>query len=135
MIAKDFGGWHVRKLALNSLNSNRYYYEREVWWAAIGHNVGSEEDGKGANFARPVLVVRKFNQSLFFGLPLSTTLKSGKYYFPLVVAGVANNALLSQLRAYDTKRLVNKLDVIDEMTYDLLLNRLSDIIKPPLARG
>ena len=61
METKDYGGWHVAKLAINYLVSVRYFYEREVWWTAIGHNVGNEEDGKGAKYARPVLVLRKFN--------------------------------------------------------------------------
>lgn len=101
MIAKDYGGWHSRKIELNELERVRYFYEREVWWVAIGQYIGSEEDGKGSNFARPVLIVTKFNKSLFYGLPLSTTENVGRYYHSLIVAGVPNKALLSQLRAFD----------------------------------
>lgn len=35
------------------------FNEREVWWCAIGVNVGYEIDGKGKDFARPVLVLKK----------------------------------------------------------------------------
>ena len=54
MNEKDYGGWHSRKIEVNRLISIRYFYEREVWWAVVGQNIGSEEDGKGKNFARPV---------------------------------------------------------------------------------
>jgi len=131
---KDYAGWHIRKLAINSLESQRYFYEREIWWVAIGHNVGSEEDGKGSNYARPVLVLRKFNQSLFFGLPLSTTRRTGEYYAPMVAAGVSNKALLSQLRVFDAKRLINKLDVLAESEFHAVQDQIIAIIKPPLAR-
>jgi len=76
MASKDYAGWHAKKSLINGNNSKPLFYEREVWWVAIGHNVGNEEDGKGRDFARPVLIIRKFNKSLFYGLPLSTAIKS-----------------------------------------------------------
>lgn len=76
------------------------------------HNIGSEEDGKGPTFARPVLIVRKFNRELFYGLPLSTTQRTGRYYHPIVLNGVENRILLTHLRSFSSKRLINKISVM-----------------------
>ncbi len=117
MLNKDFNTWYSKKKALQANSSKRFFYEKEVWWASIGVNLGDEEDGKGNNFARPVLVIRKFNKHLFLALPLSTTSKRGRYYFELNINGIANVAILSQLKALDRKRLINKMAVIDNGTY------------------
>lgn len=128
MSAKDFTGWHARKLAINQLESQRYFYEREIWWVAVGHNVGSEEDGKGASYARPVIVYRKFNQSLFYGLPLSTTPKTGKYYYAINTLGVTDKVLLSHMREFDAKRLISKIAVVSSADYSGIRRQLLSLL-------
>ncbi len=95
---KDYEVWHTKKASLNATRNEVYFYEREVWWVAIGHNIGDEEDGKGHNFARPVLIVRKFNKSLFYGVPLSTALKRGKYYQGVTIKGDARGLTFAYAR-------------------------------------
>ena len=34
--------------------------ERDVWWASLGENIGSEVNGKSDRFSRPVLVLRNW---------------------------------------------------------------------------
>jgi mRNA interferase MazF len=129
---KDFTAWHARKSTLNSLSERPYFYEREVWWVAIGHNIGDEEDGKGKKFARPVLVLRKFNRNLFYGVPLSTTKNRGPYHHPFNRQdGSLSVALLSQLRAYDTRRLLDKHGDISKEAYGALQAKLAAIINRP----
>lgn len=44
---------------------------------AVKHRrISDEQDGKNAEFTRPVLVLRKFNHSLFLGIPLTTNRKN-----------------------------------------------------------
>lgn len=95
---------------------------------AIGLNVGDEEDGKGRNFARPVLVLRKFNKSLFYGVPLSTKLKEGKYYSGITLAGEEVSALMSQMRSYDSSRLLSKLGSVSVNDISRVRSGLSKII-------
>jgi len=104
-VEKNFLGWYERKIVVQGDETVRYFYEREVWWAAVGCNVGFEEDGKGFDFARPVLIVRKFNEHFFIGVPLSTTSKTGRYYYRFESSPGCKTALLSQVRALDAKRL------------------------------
>jgi mRNA interferase MazF len=54
---KDFDRWNKKKKALNETDFTDYVHEREVWWCALGVNVGLEADGKHDNFERPVLVL------------------------------------------------------------------------------
>ncbi|EKD80624.1 MAG: hypothetical protein ACD_40C00048G0001, partial [uncultured bacterium] len=85
---KDFDGWIEKKKQTDAKTSRApYFKERDIWWVSVGVNVGFEEDGKNGNFVRPVLVVKKFNQELFLGLPMSTKLKKNKYYLPVSMQG------------------------------------------------
>lgn len=85
MYVKDFGNWNIRKKDLDRRTSRPpFFKEKEVWWLSIGVNIGYEEDGKGRNFARPVLILRKFNNQLFLGIPLSTKTKANIYYIEFV---------------------------------------------------
>jgi mRNA-degrading endonuclease toxin of MazEF toxin-antitoxin module len=108
-IVKRFKAWNKLKFKLHfNKNIPAGYKERDIWWVAIGHNVGTEEDGKGLMFNRPVLVVKGFSRYQFWGIPLSTTTKNGIYYHQFVFNGKVSTALLSQLRVYDTRRLISK---------------------------
>lgn len=106
MSAKDYAGWHIVKRRLEDQATVRYFHERQIWWTALGLNIGFEEDGKGTDWARPVLVLVKFNNSFFYGVPLSTTRKSGRYYMHFEYEGGQSSALLTQMRAFDARRLL-----------------------------
>jgi mRNA interferase MazF len=46
--------------------------ERDLWWASIGENVGSEINGKSERFSRPVLILRKLAHGFFLVAPTTT---------------------------------------------------------------
>ena len=46
----------------------------------IGKNIGYEQNGKGDEFLRPVVVLRKFSNRYFLGVPLSSKEKGGNYF-------------------------------------------------------
>jgi mRNA interferase MazF len=97
--------------------SNRLigYKERDIWICNVGENVGYEEDGKGKEFRRPVLVVKSFGKNLCHIIPLSTTEKRGRFYFPFEgKTGKLSTALLSQSRSIDTARLRKKIGYISK---------------------
>lgn len=114
---KDFVGWAEHKIYIQRQSPTPFFHEREIWWAYIGHNIGSEEDGKGRKYARPVLVMRKFNRYLFWGIPLSTKRRKGIYYNDVFYNLKLDTALLSQLRAFDSRRLFERLGQIDELNF------------------
>jgi mRNA interferase MazF len=69
---KDFDHWNRIKKQVNDDAAARvFFHPREMWFAHLGINLGFEQDGCGTEFLRPVLVVRKFNNQVFWALPLT----------------------------------------------------------------
>lgn len=105
MIHKDFKTWHKIKLYLHNEKERPHFHEGEVWFCSLGENIGFEQDGRGKEFMRPVVIVRKFNKEVCWGLPLTKNPKRGKYYFSFNLNGKTSTAILSQLKLIDSKRL------------------------------
>lgn len=68
---KDFDGWNILKQRIDSRVPAFHVKEREFWYVHLGINVGVEENGKGSDFKRPVLVMKKIG-NIFAVLPLTT---------------------------------------------------------------
>ena len=125
---KDFDNWNEHKKAIDSTNTGLYFYERDIWWCSLGVNVGFEQDGKNEYFTRPVLVLKKFSKNVFIGIPLSTSNKTGRYYFKFNFQGQTSNALLSQIRLFDTKRLKDKLGRLPKSIFKEIRQKVKDLI-------
>lgn len=109
---KDFDSWNKIKKELSE-GKRVYFYKGEVWFTSIGKNIGDEEDGKNFSFERPVLIVRKFNNNIFLGVPLtSNEKKEGKYYHKLI-SFPGSTGILSQIRLFDAKRLLRLMGKIN----------------------
>src|SRR5277367_5081806 len=78
---KDFWKWHAKKEMLNNGEGTAFFQEREVWWCALGANIGFEQDGSSDLFTRPVVILTKFNLETGLVVPLTVEPKTGKYYF------------------------------------------------------
>lgn len=105
---KDFDRWNEAKKHINDAKFVEFANEREVWWASLGLNVGSEQDGTSDAFERPVLIVRKFNRDTALIVPRRTT-----YHMAIRHEGREFTAVISQLRLISTKRLARKLYQMD----------------------
>ena len=108
---KDFDRWNKKKKALNANETEPLYFrEGDIWWVHLGVNIGYEVDGKQSNFARPVIVLRKYNKYSFLALPLTTRASPSPYKIPIGdVAGKQAFAIVSQLRNIDSRRLYQKI--------------------------
>ena len=96
----------------------------------LGVNIGYEQDGKGDDFMRPIIVLKQFNKEVFWALPLTTQPKVGKYYFPVDLGdGRARQAILSQLRLVDAKRLKKKLGVLSEQQFQELRKAITALLQ------
>ncbi len=110
---KDFDRWNKTKKKLNAEVEPLYFREGEIWWVHLGVNIGYEMDGKRENFARPVIVLRKYNKYSFLALPLTTSPKSNAWKLPVGdVGGKQAFAVISQLRNIDSRRLYQKISWI-----------------------
>ena len=83
---KDFVKWFLVKTNIDSRIYNPpLFKEGQIWWCSIGENVGGEISGKGEYFRRPVLIIRKLDRFSFIGLPITSQIKTGSWYFNLKV--------------------------------------------------
>ena len=126
---KDFDSWNKKKKKIHAESENKYYKPREIWWCALGTNVGFEQDGTGEDNGRPVLIIVGFSKEVCLVVPLTTSKKHNKYYIDIgKVVGKGSSAIISQVRLIDTKRFINKLGVLDETTFRKIRKAVKDLI-------
>lgn len=66
---KDFDNWNKEKKNINTRKELIFYRQREIWWCALGINIGFEQDGSDIEYRRPVLILTKTCFSGFSFLP------------------------------------------------------------------
>lgn len=103
------------------------FKERDLWWCSVGINIGHETDGKSNACHRPVLVVKKFNQQLFWGVPLTTKIKDSRHYYRFDFNGRQQCAMLTQLRLWDAKRLSDRMGRLPQTHYQAIRSSLPPI--------
>ena len=123
---KDFNKWNEEKKVNNKkeVDRNLFYTERDVWWCAVGVNIGVETDGKHENFERPVLIIRKFNQHMFWCVILTSNVRVGDFYQKITHEGGSSWVMLSQFKTLSTKRLLRRIGRISEDQFDNIRLRL-----------
>lgn len=126
---KEFDKWNEKKKQTESRVAGKTFYVsvREVWWCAVGVNVGSEIDGKNESFERPMLVVRVFSEDGFLGVPLTSQEKSHQYAVTVHHEKGVSFANTSQLRLLSKKRMLRKIGMIDKSDFQAVLSRLKSL--------
>ncbi len=129
-MSKDFDAWNAKKKVLDTNTEIPFYFkEGDVWWASTGLNIGFEQDGKGAFFRRPVLIVRKFNQHLAYTVPLTFSNKNNPYYVECIVSdGEHRQAIVSQCNSTSSKRLSDKIGTITKMELEKIRNAIKNAL-------
>ena len=128
---KDYKNWTPIKNELNNADDPRlFFHEREVWYCHLGENIGFEQDGGDELFLRPVVIIRKFNNDIFWGIPLTRTEKDLPFYFAFnirtetEVFDEKSTAVLSQIRLIDAKRLRRMIGYISAEDFVLFKKKL-----------
>ena len=119
---QEFDKWNEIKKVTQKEGTLRSFKNRDIFYMKMGQNIGYEQNGKGNNFVRPVVVLKKFNKGMFFGVPLSTQIKEGAFYYKFSFQKndkiSQNIALLSQMKLYSSNRLLNKIGVINQSDFE-----------------
>lgn len=109
---QEYNIWNELKKKIELTDSHPTYFpqEGEVWMSSLGKNVGYEQNGSGDNFSRPILVIKKFNNHMFWCVPLSTKQKPFDFYFNFTDPNNQKvSVILAQLKLISVKRLNRKL--------------------------
>ena len=127
---KDFMLWHSKKSELHEYKERPFFHEREVWFSSVGANIGFEQDGKGENFLRPVVVLKKFNYDIFWGIPTTKGNKVDPYHFHFCYKeNKYTTAILSQLKLIDSKRLLYPIGNVSEVDFVEMKKRITSFLK------
>ncbi|MEK7113960.1 MAG: type II toxin-antitoxin system PemK/MazF family toxin [Patescibacteria group bacterium] len=125
---KAFDEWNSVKKLADASDRQVFGYPREVWWCSLGVNIGAEIDGKNENFERTIIIMRVYNKETMLVLPTTGRAKPDKFHFPIKID--AQNpetkesykktvyVKLTQARVISNKRLVRKVDVINEEDFE-----------------
>ncbi len=127
---KDFKRWNTRKEILNDRPDMSLFKERDIWWAALGCNIGSEEDGKNDNFERPIIIFRKFGEDICWVIPLTThpAQKESRFEYILRFGKIEQTANIAQMRLVSVKRLLRFIGIIPYEDFQKIRKLLSDLV-------
>lgn len=129
---KDFDKWDRCKKRIDARKERDTPFTREgaVWLCSFGLNVGYEQNGMGALYGRPVLVVKKFNNRMYWIVPLPSKQKEYDFYFNFTDQDGNNvSAILAQLRLVSPKRFIREMYIMPEQTLSAICGSLIDFLE------
>ena len=130
-----FDKWNQTKQKADNTPRKIGFKPREIFWIRLGQNIGDEEFGKGNEFQRPILIVRKLTSNLFMGIPLTSKIKEEKEYFYTVSyatknGSMKNSLMLLQLKTFDKKRLMGRVGKLDIKQFEEVLQKVQKLFIP-----
>ena len=131
MFLNDFDFWNELKKKTDAEKNepDRFPKGGEVWMSVLGKNIGFEQNGSGDNFSRPVLIIKKFNNHMFWTIPLSTKQKNFDFYFNYTDPNNQKvSVILAQIRLLSVKRLKRKLYDIPDVLFNQIKQKLKSFL-------
>jgi len=135
--SKLYDQWNENKKTICANDTLIKFQQFHIVFMKMGVNIGFEQDGKGSEYLRPVLVYKKFNNRVFLGIPLTSIAKSDKFHFEFEYKKHKKSyAILSQIKLFDIKRAKYYDGKISKKQFEKLQEKLLDLIVTPLqAKG
>lgn len=128
---KDFDTWnHIKKQTdLQNPVFKNFPKRGEVWVVILGKNIGFEQNGVGEDFIRPVVVVTKINNQMFWCVPLSSKQKPLHFYINFLDPDNQQVAAITgQLRLVSIKRFQRKMYELSWDLFDTIKNNLKQLL-------
>lgn len=104
--SQEYDNWNEKKKLIEQDERFKsiYFRQGDIWWCSIGKNIGTESFGKGENFRRPILILKKLSAEMCIALPISTQKKEGSWFVEIVFQNEKRWVLLHQIRMVHVKR-------------------------------
>lgn len=126
---KNFTKWNNEKKKIEQIDRDVLFKTGDVWRCSVGVNIQSESCGKGDNFRRPVLILKKLSRKIFIGIPLSSKNKKGTWFFDIEIEGIKRCALLYQLRMFHLNRLQRRIAILNLNDFDEIKRKLETLLE------
>ena len=126
---KDFNGWNIKKKKLEEIKDKFLFKQGDVWWCSVGLNIRTESCGKGENYQRPVIVLKKLSSESFIGIPLSTKEKTGTWFIDIAIHEEKRYALLYQIRMFHANRLQRRFTALDGNDFGRVKEKLKALLE------
>jgi mRNA-degrading endonuclease toxin of MazEF toxin-antitoxin module len=128
-VDQELYAWFLIKEKMRDKKQYPFFHEREVWMASWGINVGHEQNGRGSQFLRPVLILKKLSPSLFWGIPLTSRNKKGSWYISIHHQGRKSMGIISQIKTIDSRRIKYHMGTISEEEHGKIIIAITSIFK------
>jgi mRNA interferase MazF len=103
-----FDIWNQEKQKLDTNYRTLLFKEGEIWWCSLGMNIGEEIYGKGSEFSRPVIILKKLSNNSCVVLPVTSQARSGTWYFTFNSNKQDRCAILNQIKFISANRLIKR---------------------------
>ena len=123
----EFDQRNSQKKILDKKFSTVKFKERDIFFIKMWKNIRYEQNGKWPNFLRPVLILKKFNDDIFWRVALTTKWKESKYYHSFSMNSKQQYAILSQIRLYDKNRLYSKIWMINQNDFSQIKEKIKSM--------
>ena len=127
----EFDKWNMEKQKLDSeeYSNENFPQKGEVWMCAIGKNIGFEQNGIGNNFSRPVAIITRFNNKMFWVVSLSTKQKKFDFYYNFTDPNNQKvSIIIAQMKLFSLKRLKRKMYNLSEVDFRNVLQKIKDFL-------
>ena len=131
---KKYNEWNIKKQNIHfkevKIDEPEMYFKAgDIWWCSLGLNVGSESFGKGENFRRPVLIIKKLSADLCIALPLTSQEKIGTWFIDITFHGEKKWVMLYQIRTLNKKRFYLKISELDDADISKVKEKLETLLE------
>jgi mRNA interferase MazF len=128
---KNHDDWNKLKKILEEVDIHIPFNEREIWWCSFGSNIGIEIEGKGEDFERPAIIIKKFNIEHAIVVPLTHFgIYNSIYYVPIYYDVLAYNsfAVITQIQRISSKRLMRRIGILSLKQFVEIIDAIKNIL-------
>ena len=126
---KDFDRWNEKKKEIEKFEEEILFRTGEIWWCSVGVNIRTESCGKGIDYQRPVLVLRKLSSDSFIGIPVSSQEKIGSWFIDITMNGEKRCLLLYQIRMFSSNRFQHRLAILNDHDFRRVKEKLKTLLE------
>lgn len=128
---EKYNNWNLKKqdLQFGTSTDTLFFNEAEIWWCSLGINIGAESFGKGDNFYRPILIIKKLSNDLCVALPITSKRKVGTWFYNMNFQDKTQCVMLYQIRVIHKKRLYLKIGQIENTILSLVKEKLENLLE------